>query len=231
MVQDACAVIGLPATVSVAGSGDQAIRMLLAHAQREGRQLARRWTWQRLARKATFTATAAEVQVGALPADYDGRFLSGTFWNTTLKRPVPGPLNPQEWQQRISSVGQGPYPAFRIQGNALLMNPAPVAGETHTFEYLTRNFCASAGGTEQAAWAADNDVGLLDEELMLLGIIWRFKQSRGMDYAEDMRTYEMEVLQAIARDGSRRTVSLSGDCDYDAPRYPQGVSITVSGGA
>ena len=230
IVQAACDMIALPAPVAVVGNGDAAIRILLACAQREGKQLARRWTWQRLARKATFTSVAQETQTGALPADYDGRFLAGTFWNTTLHRVVPGPLSPQEWQQRVSSVGQGPYPAFRIQGNNLLMNPPPVAGETHTFEYITSSFCVSASGTEQTAWAADTDTGLLDEELMLLGIIWRFKQSRGMDYAEDMRTYEMEVTQAITRDGSRRTVNLSGDRDYDAPRYPLGVSITVGGG-
>jgi len=230
MVQSASDMISLPRPVTVVGNSDNAIRILLACAQMEGRQLARRWTWQRLARKATFTAVAQEVQTGAIPADYDGRFLAGTFWNTTLHRVVPGPLNPQEWQQRVSSVGQGPYPAFRIQGNALLMAPPPTAGETHTFEYITRNFCVSDGGVEQSTWAADTDVGLLDEELMLLGLIWRFKQSRGMDYAEDMRTYEMEVTQAISRDGSRRTVNLAGDCDHDKPMYPMGVSITVGGG-
>lgn len=228
MVQGACDLIALPEPVSVVSNSDAAIRILRACAQLEGRQLARRWTWQRLARKATFTSVAAETQTGAIPADFDGRFLANTFWNTTLHRVVPGPLDPQEWQQRVSSVGQGPYPAFRIQGNALLMNPPPVAGETHTFEYVTRNFCASSAGTEQSAWTADTDTGLLDEELMLLGLIWRFKQSRGMDYAEDMRTYELEVTQAISRDGSRRTVNLSGDCDYDKPRYPMGVSITVA---
>lgn len=227
LVQDACALISLPVPPSVVGNGDNAVRILLSCAQREARQLARRWTWQRLARKASFTSLAQQSQTGALPSDFDGRLLAETMWNTTRTRRVLGPLDPREWQQRISSVSQGPYAAFRLQGDAILMSPTPSAGEVHTYEYMTRNVCTSAGGTELATWTADSDVPILDDELLLLGIVWRFKQSRGMDYAEDMRTYEIEVVQAMARDGSRRTIDLTGDRDWCWPQYPSGVNITV----
>jgi hypothetical protein len=227
MVQDACALISLPAPNTVVGNSDNAVRILLSAAQREARVLARRWTWQRLQRTATFTALAQTTQTGALPADFDNRLLAETFWNNSRNWGVEGPLDPQEWQQRVRSVGQGPYAAWRLVGNTIEMAPVPIAGEAYSFAYMTRNVCASAGGVEQATWAADSDVGLLDEELMLLGLIWRFKQSRGMDYAEDMATYEMEVVTAISRDGSRRTVDLTGDCDWDRPRYPAGVFIRV----
>lgn len=227
MIQDACDIISLDRPNTVVGNSDRAVALLLSLAQREGKALARRWTWQRLTNKATFTSVAQEIQTGALPADFGGRFLADTFWNVTRNRLVPGPLNPSEWQQRISSVGQGPYAAFRIQGNQLLLNPAPAAGETHTFDYVSVDWCENPLGQPLSSWESDGCVGLLDEELMLLGVIWRFKQSRGMDYAEDMKTYEQEVYQAIARDGARRTVDLTGDIDFDAPRYPSGVNITV----
>lgn len=228
LVQDACALISLPAPSTVVGNTDNAVRILLSCAQREGRQLARRWSWQRLARKGSFTSLNQQSQTGALPADFDGRLLAETMWNVSRARPVRGPLDPREWQQRIASVSQGPYDAFRLVGDAILMSPAPIAGDTYTYEYMTRNVCRSAVGTELAAWTTDTDVPILDDELMLLGLVWRFKQSRGMDYAEDMRTYEIEVVQAMARDGSRRTIDLTGDRDWCRPQYPSGVSINVS---
>jgi hypothetical protein len=227
MVQDACALISLPAPASAVGNTDAAIRILLSCAQREAKQLARRWTWQRLARRATFVSLNQQTQTNAIPADFDGRILSDTMWNVSRSRGVRGPLDPAEWQQRISSVSQGPYDAFRLVGDAILMSPKPIAGDTYSFEYMTRNVCRSALGVEQAAWVADTDVPILDDELMLLGLVWRFKQSRGMDYAEDMRTYEIEVVQAMSRDGARRTGSLIGDEDWSRPRYPSGVVITV----
>jgi len=41
---------------------------------------------------------------------------------------------------------------------------------------------------------------LLDETLMTAGLIWRWKQSKGFDYAEDFRKYQTRVMNAIARD-------------------------------
>lgn len=229
MVQGACSLISLDAPVTAVGNSDNAVRILVSAAQREAVQLARRWTWQRLQRTRFFISTALTAQTAALPDDFDGRLLANTFWNVTRKWGVEGPLDPQEWQQRIRSVGQGPYTAWRLAGNTLELTPVPIDGEVYSFAYMTKNVCVSAGGTEQAVWTNDSDTGLLDEELMLLGLVWRFKQSRGMDYAEDMRTYEIEVMQAMARDGSRRTVSLMGNQDWERPRYPAGVVINVGG--
>ena len=35
-----------------------------------------------------------------------------------------------------------------------------------------------------------------------MGITWRFKAAHGLDYAEDYRQYQLEVRQAVARNGS-----------------------------
>ena len=50
--------------------------------------------------------------------------------------------------------------------------------------------------------AADTDTGILDETTMEMGITWRFKAAHGLDYAEDYRQYQLEVRQAVARNGS-----------------------------
>ena len=36
----------------------------------------------------------------------------------------------------------------------ILINPAPSAGHTFAYEYMSKNWCESSGGTDQAAWAA-----------------------------------------------------------------------------
>lgn len=201
-IQAAAMRIGVASPTSVVGNSDTNAVALLAHAQAEGKALSRRYPWQALCTEKTFTATATETQTGAVPTDFD-RFVNGTFWNRTRKRPVQGPLGRAEWNAQKAWSASALTDAFRQRGNALIFIPTPTAGDSYAYEYVSKNWCQSSGGTGQAAWAADTDTGLLDEELMTLGVIWRFKQARGLDYGEDFNIYEREVMQAIEKDGGK----------------------------
>lgn len=101
--------------------------------------------------------------------------LNQTIWDRTLLRPVFGTLTPSQWQQLKAQNVTGPWNQFRIRGGNLLFIPAPSAGDTCAFEWVSKNFCQSSGGTGQSAWTADTDTGLLSEDLMKLGLIWRWK--------------------------------------------------------
>tara|TARA_R110002126_G_scaffold2345_1_gene13494 strand:+ start:73 stop:774 length:702 start_codon:yes stop_codon:yes gene_type:complete len=219
LAQAACDIIGMPRPTSVMAGADQTARTMLSLAQREGRALARRWTWTALRKQQTFTTVAQTVQTGAVPSDFD-RMVSETFWNRTDQERVVGPVTPEEWQGLVASVALPIESAFQMRAGQIELYPVPTAGETYAYEYVSSQWCQSAGGSGQSAWAADTDTGLLDEELTTLGLVWRFKQSRGLDYAEDMTTYEEQVLQAVARDGARRTARLAREIDYGAAHYP-----------
>lgn len=219
LAQAACDIIGVPRPTSIIAGADQTARTMLSLAQREGRALARRWTWTALRKQKTFTSVAQIVQTGAVPSDFD-RMVSGTFWNRTEQKPVLGPVTPGEWQGLVASVALPIDSAFQIRAGQIELYPVPTAGDTYAYEYVSTQWCQSAGGVGQTAWTADTDTGLLDEEFTTLGLVWRFKQSRGLDYAEDLATYEEQMLQAMARDGVRRTARLGLEADYGAPRYP-----------
>ena len=219
LAQAACDIIGMPRPTSVMAGADQTARTMLSLAQREGRALARRWTWTALRKQQTFTTVAQTVQTGAVPSDFD-RMVSETFWNRTDQLRVVGPVTPEEWQGLVASVALPIESAFQMRAGQIELYPVPTAGETYAYEYVSTQWCQSASGTGQTAWVADTDTGLLDEELTTLGLVWRFKQSRGLDYAEDMTTYEEQVLQAMARDGTRRTARLAREIDYGAAHYP-----------
>jgi hypothetical protein len=103
-------------------------------------------------------------------------------------------------------------PTFRIRGDALLMSPNPPAGETVAYEYVSKNFCKAAGGTGQADWALDADLGRLDEGLMALGLVWRFRQVKGLSYAEDLNLYERRVSDAEMRDGVKPRITSDMGC-------------------
>jgi hypothetical protein len=209
IVQSVAGRLSLPIPSAVVGSSDRQVVQLLALANEEGRSLAGRIAWQVLTNEQTFTTQAAPAQSAAVPADLD-RFIANSFFNRTTRRPIAGPLTPRQWQWiQAQPVYSTACLAFRERTGQFLIAPTPAAGETIAFEYVSRNWAQSSGGAAQAAFLADDDVALLDEELIGLGLRWRFLRAKGLDYAEEMASYERELEQAAARDGGATALSIA----------------------
>ena len=216
----------LEVPTSIVGNANLTAVQMLALAQREGRELSRRTVWQALVKEKTFTVTAAAAQTGAIPSDF--RYIvSATWWDRTNKWRMLGPATPQQWQALNSGIVQaGVRRWFRIRGDSMLIYPTPTnTTDTIAFEYVSDQWCETAGGTGQSAWAADTDVGVLSEELMQMGLAWRFLKAKGLAYAEELASYEREVDKAIARDGGMPTLNMAG-----APGYTDlGLNIPDTG--
>jgi len=224
IVQNASDTIGLTRPSVVIASVDQNVRTLLSLAQTEGREVLDRFSWPATQIEVTHTSLAAELQ-GVITTIAPGfsYIISSTFWDRTLTQPVTGPLSPIEWQALKARTATGPYPSYRIFGGKLYAYPAPSAGNTWVFEYQSTYFCQSAGGTNQSAWAADTDVGVLDENLMELGVVWRFKKKNGLDYSEDFRSYEQKLANETSRAGGRKVLDMiSGNTAARGVYIPEG---------
>lgn len=215
LVRNAADRIGLARPTSVVNSTDPNAITLLALAQEEGKTLARRHEWQILQTEHTFS-TANGTSSYSLPSDMD-RILKETVFNRTRRRRMLGDLTPQQWQETQASLVTMVNPAFRIRGGAFLISPTPTATETVAYEYITNKWCQSAGGTGQTEWTADTDTGKLSEDIMTLGVIWRWRKSKGLEYGEDMGTYEIEVAKAILNDGARTRIDTGA---YERDRVP-----------
>jgi hypothetical protein len=209
IVRGACARLNLPRPSVVYTSTDASVIQILELAQQHGKELARRAAWKALTAEKTFTTTAAAAQVSSLADDLDW-IIPETMFNRSTNRRVIGPMTPDEWQMIQSSLTSRVDPAFRIRGTSLLFSPTPSAGQTVGYEYVTKNWCQSSGGTAQASWAADADTPLLDEQLHISGLVWRFRQAKGLDFEADLQIHEAQVGQAILREGVRPRISTDG---------------------
>lgn len=220
IVQDACGRMALPQPAAVATSSDPQTLQMYALLNEEGRKLSTGESvgmsvdWSSMTRQANFSALAAEVQ-GDLETLAPGfKFIvGGSMYNRTLRRPVPGPLTPAAWQLLKAANVVGPYPQWRIAQGQIWMLPNPNAGDSIYFEFQSKYWAESSGGTLKARFSADDDVALLDEELLTMGLVWRFKKAKGFDYAEDYRDYQTSVTNAIGREKSAPVLNL-GDPEY-----------------
>lgn len=214
--------VGLSAPTAAVSSTDENVIRMIELANEEGDELWSRADWQSLVREETHTTLAAESQgliTTICGADFS-HICNETFWNRTKNRRW-HPVDSVKWQTMKASGITGPVEYFRIRGNYLLAIPTPTAGETLAFEWVTKHWCETSGGTGQSAWAADDDVGRIDEMLMLAGLVWRWKKAQGLEYAEDFRQYEAQVGTAMIRDGAKPRLNMNGRQGSDG-NVPQG---------
>ena len=210
--QDAAKEIGVPSPTSVVGTSDTTNVQLLAAANRVGKDLVTGYDWEVLIKEEEHTTLAAESQgaMTTIATDFM-RISNDTMWNRTTDRKYYGPLNNSQWQRLKASVSSGITNYFRIRGGNLLVNPAPPSGEKIFFEYIGKNWVITAGSSANAvAYAADANTTVLDEDLITLGVIWRFLKQKGLPYDNQFQEYRLKLSEKQSKDGAKQIIRMAG---------------------
>lgn len=216
IVREAAPRLGIQRPTTAVGSTDVQVQQLVALLNEEGESLADRYDWEALTREKTFTTIAAEDQGllvgGTILASTDGfkKILNDTLWDRSTDYQLQN-STPSRWQADKSSLTVGPYSRYRIRNSRLYMLPAPTAGLTIAFEYLTENWVTNTAGDEfRDSFTLDSDLPLLDSRIMTLGLKWRWRAAKRLTYAEDFQAYEYAVMDAMTRDGTKPMASMNG---------------------
>ena len=214
IAQNAANRIKIPTPAALFGSSDDQAILLRNLMNEEGKTLAgggeaSDHPWTVLITEKTFNGVAAAIQTSAVPSDFN-YIINESMWNRTRKWRCTGPLDSKEWQYLQAIPSANVYPYFRFQGGNLLIYPSPTAGDTFAYEYVSKNWTQTSSGTGIAAMTADTDVSLIDDEILTRGVVWRFLASKGLDYAEAFRKYEIYLAKAVARDGGKKRLNLGG---------------------
>lgn len=217
-----CAELALPAPTSVVGSSDSLMVQMLALANREGKTVSQmsfgnKMGWQAMVQTGVITL-ANGVSEYALPANMH-HGITATFWDVNYRWQLLGPLSPQEFDVLVYGISPaGPRRRFRVTNGKMLINPVPGLGDvgaTLAFEYYTTAWCESATDTLQTSFQADADTYLLDDDVMQLGIKWRYLRAKGLDYTEEREQWMASLLQAMAVDGFDRYLPLDAQARQD----------------
>lgn len=72
------------------------------------------------------------------------------------------------------------------------------------------------------ALVADTDICLFEDELMILGLRWRFLQARGVQFADIKAEYEQAKNRAAGRWIEGQVLDLAGGCSSHLPNIPEG---------
>jgi hypothetical protein len=89
-----------------------------------------------------------------------------------------------------------------------------------TVSYVSKNW-TRISGTDKSIWNDDNDILLLPETLTRLGVVWRFRQKKGMTYSAIQSEYEIRLSRAINNARRKRKFEMGGqNIDTHPMRVP-----------
>lgn len=161
--------------------------------------------WNDLTKLCTLTTDGSTADF-ALPADYDRMPIKAdvhsSIWSVNYE-PV---KDNDEWIQ-LQRFMPSTIPGYWIiYGGQMHLLPTPRVNENPCFWYISINIVRGSDGTLKSAFTSDDDSFVLDEQLLLLCAIWRWKQAEGLDYQEDMRNYEIRLSQLAAKDQGSKPI-------------------------
>lgn len=169
--------------------------------------------WQALTKIHSITGNGTDTAF-ALPEDYDRMALAqgvsdanSWFWGYTQ---VP---DMDTWIMIQNGVYLGVVsPGWWIlTGGQFQFQPAPATGAVAKFPYVSKNFAVGQDGASKSVFDNDNDTLVLDDRLLTLGLIWRWRAQKRLEYAEDLQTYEIALSQAQARDRGATVIRSNGN--------------------
>lgn len=212
LAQDVVALVGLDATPpsTVIGNDNAAISQITSLAQVEGDELSRVHDWQSLNRTLTITGDGS-TEFWTLPSDFDRFLRDAPLWRESQPfLPLDGPVLDQDFLGYQTNQTEPPFPIWRLVENTIDIWPVLDSGDVVNGEYRTKYWVTdSTGTTEKARITVDSDEFLIPERLLVLGVVWRWKKAKGLEYGQDYQTYQMSKLQATMTDGGQRTARLS----------------------
>jgi len=149
----------------------------------------------------------------SLPTDF-AFFIAQTFWDGNFRWQLLGPLEAQEWAVLKFGISPtGPRRRFRVFNNLFYIDPVPNDnGSLIAYEYYSAYWAQSIGGasgTPQSSFLADTDNFLLDDDVMIHGLKWRYKQRAGLDYSQEKEDYDLALQRIMSRDGGTRNLPLN----------------------
>jgi hypothetical protein len=228
VVQQACVEsLGLKKPDSLfSGDDSRELQELQYILQNASKEICREYDWQVLKRLETITGDGSAASYN-LPTSYLRMVSDAKLWSSRLSAPLRHVVSSDEW---LGLDVQGDLPTFgawHMYADTIKFNPAPSSGEIIKYFYIDNRRVIDRTGDQKINFDEDEDTFQLDEYLLKLCLIWKWKEYKGLAYAEAQATYARELERQIARDGGGKKIivgTVRMPAGYDTS-YPYNVGV------
>ncbi len=154
------------------------------------------------------TVSFAKVKY-SLPSDYQS-MVPRTMWDKSKHWEMLGPEDAQQWEWLLSGyISTGPRIRWRLYGDYFQIWPPVTTAEYLGFEYRSKGWALSSGGTVQNSFTADTDTCIYPDRLMVLSMKLKYFEAKGFDTTAMFRNYRENLNTAMALDMSGANLSFA----------------------
>lgn len=165
--------------------------------------------WQALTKVHSLTGDGA-TEVFAFPADYDRQLLNADMQD----------LESWAWgYEHITDINDFLYQrqrgmiltpgAWIIYGGAMHFTPPPTGDAS--FPYISKNYAIDSGTLEaKPQFDADTDEFVLKENLLTLGLVWRWREQKQLATAGDEQAFIKSLDEAASKDAGSKVIRYGG---------------------
>ena len=160
--------------------------------------------WRKMILRATINGDGTTTAF-PFPPDFKQMILTGemhpSMWPTWRHQQI---VDLDRWEDLLR-VGVVVSPGYwTILNNVLNFDPAIPAGESVTYFYVSRYYASEPNGVPKSEFNQDSDVFVLEppgqERMLTLGLVWRWRSQKRLEYAEDMANYQKALTEYASRD-------------------------------
>ncbi len=180
---------------SVFGVDGNDERQLVQFTQEAALEIERRVDWGALRKSEVITGTGSDSRF-TLPTDFSRLVQGAAVFSGGV--PLRGGLSAEEWASLLITSGAPRY--YRLDGDAILLFPYPLAGVNVTINYQSKNWTGS--GT---AWTSDSETPLLPEDLIERGAVWRWKRHISAEYQDYVAEFEAALADRARFESGMRS--------------------------
>lgn len=198
---------------TIAANSDATAVQIKELANEELRQLSKRYDWLETEVEYSFNTVVGQ-HIYLLPEDYR-RSKPGSMFNAVQYYTVRGSVEQQEWNYRrhglYASLDRQHY-KLKFNGTryAIELAAPPSSVEELLFVYQTKEFAVDDAGFSKLEYEADTDVAKIPEDLVKLGLKWRFREAKGMDFSAALAEYNTTINQQFAQSKDRAEIPVGG---------------------
>jgi hypothetical protein len=161
--------------------------------------------WQALTKIANISG-GTEID---LPDDYDRMILNADIQQSANW--VWGYYHISDINEYIyrTNSGWAPYPGgWILFENKLHFSPAPTGNAQ--FPYISANWALDMDGTPKPQFTADTDSFALPERLLALGLVWRWREMKKLDYTGDPDAFIKALDEYAGKDAGSSIIRFNG---------------------
>lgn len=219
VVQSAAPKLGISVPAALFAVSDRTEVELASVLNEVATRILKSHDWSALKVKAS-NAGDGSTEEYSLPDDYQRMPKDGQVWSSRWQRPLLPisveddlRLEVREYDQIVGT--------WLMIGGKIKFRPALASDETANWYYVSSHYANSEAGGTAGAFINDFDTFRLDDHTLELQLISEWRYRKGLDYAEDMRSAELALAQAISDDKGARIITQSSRRNVRAtPAYP-----------